>query len=646
MGPRPTFQLSDDQQAVMACVDSFEQTAGDTEADLRKYLGTVPEKFRSVALVELVRVDFERRWKKGQLRKIVEYLREYPEIRESGAFSELLQAEFDFRRRAGDTPDVAEYRAIEPSFTPPLDTAGHQETQPLHGSTAPVQRELQLPERIGRYKIVRLLGTGGFGLVYLARDEQLQRDVAIKVRRGTREKPGLSADQLHEGRAVSKLDHPGIVKVIDADQSSEGLGYVVYEYVAGETLQSRIVRGGYSRAEAAEWVACVAETLQYAHERDIVHRDIKPANIILDGNGQPKLLDFGLARHDGKFFVDERGQLVGTAAYMSPEQANYDPQFSSPLSDLYSLGVVLYELLCGQRPFDSRKLEDLLDEILRRTPTPPRSLDGTIPKELEEVCLKAIAKDPADRYRNGADMAAAVRAAIRPPDKWTKTLVRYAAGAAAVAAVAILAATVLMNRGDSPKAVPPRSSVTAAAVEEFDIYADRFSIRRLERPLASTDSLELQAKFDRPSYAYVFAYEQDGTSELLYPLPEKIATQAKRSKLKFPPSTHEYTLPPADGATLMVVLLSEERFTKARLDQLLAARLTLGVTRESASRQKPFWWLEKEGCDNLHFNPPPTLGLSRRPEALLDVPQTFRDMLGKTYCGFLMSHQKPGEEKP
>src|SRR4029079_11517226 len=134
--------------------------------------------------------------------------------------------------------------------------------------------------------------------------------------------------------------------------------------------------------------------------------------------------------------------------------------------------------------------------------------------------------------------------------------------------------------------------------------------------------------------------------ELLHPLPENLAKQAKRTSLRFPPSTHEYTLPATDGATLLVLLLSDGPLAKTRLDQLLAARLTLGVTPENAARQRPAWRLLEEGCPNLHFDPPPTLGLSRRQEAQLDVPQAFRDMLGKTYCGFLLSHVKPSEDKP
>jgi predicted Ser/Thr protein kinase len=635
MSPRLSFQLGEDEQAVMACVDTFEQSARETEADLRKYLGTVPEKLRSIALAELVRVDFERRWKVGELRRIVQYLDEYPELRKSGALAELLQAEFDFRRRAGQNPDVAEYRAIEPSFTPPLDTNPHQDTAPLPPAPARLAVEPTRPERIGRYKIVRELGKGGFGIVYLARDETLQRDVAIKVRRGTRSKPGLSADQLHDARAVSKLNDPGIVRVYDADQTAEGVGYVVYEYVEGETLEARIERGGYSHEEAAQWVERVAKALHYAHKNDIVHRDIKPANIIIDGDGQPRLLDFGLARRDGKFFVDERGQLVGTAAYMSPEQASYDPQFATPQSDIYSLGVVLYELLTGKRPFQAKLLDDLLDEIKRRVPAAPRSVDDTIPPALEDICLKAMAKKPEERFRTGADMAAAIRRALRP--KW----VRYAALAVGAAAASVMIATAFW-----PDPVPQPAAVTRPTVIGFDIDTNGGSVRHLDRALTSADELEVDAEFSPPAYAYLLKFEQDGGGELLDPAPDKLAEQQKRDALTFPGSRFDYSLDnDADGATFMVVMLSETALTQADLDKILATKMDLGVPPEKMAAHEEHVWVFKEGSDKVEYDRPKTRGKRPAKEKDLERPQALLDRLGNVYCGFLMTHEKASPKK-
>ena len=271
-------------------------------------------------------------------------------------------------------------------------------------------------QRIGRYEIRGELGRGTFGIVYHCRDPQMQRDVAIKIAYGSTT-GGLASDQafLHEAQTAAALRHPNLVAVLDFGESEDRLPYIVYEYVAGTTLDQRIVQKNYTVQQAIEWVAAVADALHEVHKRHIIHRDIKPANILIDEQQSPRLTDFGLARRNDQFFVNDR-KLLGTAQYMSPEQAEKRADWASPAADIYSLGVVLYELLCGQPPFRADSLDELLEQVKHRQPDAPRTMNDTIPRDVEDICLKALSKSPQDRFRTAKDLSQALREdATAPP---------------------------------------------------------------------------------------------------------------------------------------------------------------------------------------------------------------------------------------
>ena len=279
-------------------------------------------------------------------------------------------------------------------------------TQKLLGDPAPAATPLRR-QTFGRYQLKRKLGAGGMGVVYLAFDPLTEREVALKAIRELVPEADIQRF-LREIRAAGTLEHPGILTVYDAGVHQGRLFYTM-AYVDGESLEDLCQRKKrLPPRRACEIVKQVAEALQYAHEHGILHRDIKPGNILLDAGGHPSIADFGLAkrldRHTAR--LTQSGEILGTPAYMSPEQARGENQTLDVRSDVYSLGCVLYRLLTGREPFASDTVLRLLKKIIDEDPIPPRRLRPEIPRDLSAVCLMAIEKLPRHRYASAADLVA------------------------------------------------------------------------------------------------------------------------------------------------------------------------------------------------------------------------------------------------
>lgn len=360
---------------------------------------------------------FRRAWQEGLQPDLAEYVSATPELRPY-LLRVLVRIDLEFRRQAGERIDEAAYRQRFPDL--PAETDPNEQTATYQNRSTSQSIPIQITSstisrKFGRYEIVRELGHGAMGAVYLARDTQLGRQVALKA---PRFEASGNADLLErfyrEARAAGGVRHPHVCPVHDVGQI-DGQHYITMAFIEGRTLKELIhSKKPPTERQAAIVIRKIALGLAEAHAQGVVHRDLKPANVMIDKGGEPIVMDFGLAHCTEDAHVTHSGQILGTPAYMSPEQTSGDQTQVGAAADIYCLGVILYELLTGRQPFEGTVMA-ILKQIAYDMPRRPTALKPAIDPRLEAICLKMMSKRPADRFASMKEVSRVLAEYLKAP---------------------------------------------------------------------------------------------------------------------------------------------------------------------------------------------------------------------------------------
>ena len=360
-------------------------------------------------------------------------------------------------------------------------------------------------EMVGHFRIEKEIGRGGFGSVFRAFDTRLERWVAIKIPRTRRMSRRQAELFMREAQAAAQMHDPNIVTIHEVGRDGDRV-YIASELVEGDTLVEWMKAKPRGWREIADVMAIIARAMHRAHERGVIHRDLKPRNIMMDTHDKPRVTDFGLAKREDPavITVTRRGDVIGTPAYMPPEQASGTADLVDRRGDVYSMGVMLYELVAGKRPFRG-ETDLLINEVIECRPTLPRSINNNIPADLEAICLKAMAREPNKRFATAGEMADELQRFVagkptltRPPTSMQRAW--YALSehrvAATIAALSVAFAVSLLLYATGPAGAAPRYTI----LTEFSLTpADASVVIRMVDPYRSTGLVSQSDLPVRPS---------------------------------------------------------------------------------------------------------------------------------------------------